>query len=133
MARNAFGSAASLRWVAAIATLATAGTMLLVDPSGAVFMTGWALWILAPPVIVAALSLFLPADVRSALLVVLVALSLAFGPVVYARAALGEPDAQGPLVFVFVPLWQLVGLVVAGIAALIAHAMKKGTEGIKST
>jgi hypothetical protein len=106
--------------VAAVATLACQ-----VWIGGAASLASlFTLWILLPAFVTLAIALRSSAR-QTALWCAVMALPLALGLGIYVMAGLGPSDAQIGLVFLFVPIWQLVALAIAaGIAWFIVRRQR---------
>jgi hypothetical protein len=117
-----------LRVLAASSALAACAAMLWYGRSASALFSWFALWVLAPSAAAYALSVLMPSSYRAWPLLALVGGSLAFGPVMYVLVALGRPDAQDALIFVVAPIWQLLGIAVSIIGAVVlgaARALRK--------
>jgi hypothetical protein len=107
------------RPVAILGTVALVATFVLLlaaaGPDNArVLATTWlTAWILAPALLVIALGMTVPPRAQSPLYCAIIGIPVVFGPVVYVTEQLGRPDAQGALVYVAAPLYQLLALPVA--------------------
>ena len=101
-----------VRVVAAAATLAAAASVAVLAWAGGVggVLSWFSLWVLAPPLLCGALAIFTPETLGTWPRLALVVLALALGPCAYVSTWLAPPDAQSALIFVFMPLWQLVAL-----------------------
>jgi hypothetical protein len=107
----------------AIASLAVTGVaMTWYAQSSDVLLSWWSLWIFGPALLVLALAWRAAARFGSIAVLRILALALAFGPIVYVRGALPPVDAQAGLVFLFAPFWQFVGI---GVALLLAFVLPR--------
>src|SRR5687768_10031752 len=106
--------------LAALASIVlSAYAMTWYADSGAVLVSWFGLWVLAPALLVLILAWRAPGRFRSIPVLAILVLALGFGPAVYLQGALAPPDAQAALVFLFAPFWQLVGIAVALLLAFV--------------
>lgn len=113
---------AILATASAVASLAA---MVWFARSIAGLLSWFTIWVLSPSIVALALARLMPERFRSWPLLALAGLALLFGPFAYTAVALGSPDAQNALVFAIVPFWQLLGLAVAWLAALVVGALAR--------
>lgn len=87
---------------------------------GYLFLAGFIAWALAPYALIAVLQRRLPVTARGTLLGALYTLIALAGVAVAVDVAFIHIDAQGALVFIFLPVYQLVAvLVVVAVNALL--------------
>ena len=121
----------SVRPLASFALLALTVTFIFVANNSSDLWSGFTLWAVAPCVATLALGLLLPRSTQTGWFSVCVAVPALMGPILYLYASnsAAHADAQFGLVFLMVPLWQFVALLVIWSLAFVVRAAQDTGSG----